>query len=267
MTHNIRNILICVVMPWLLAMPVYLTAQAPTDDELKALEQQIEKKEAEQAETKKKAEAEAKKKAEAERKQKEEEAAQQRAAEEQKKQEEAAAKQAAEEEKKKQEENAARQHVAEAAGKIAVYIGLNVATSTSDYYGVTLEPGRCLMESIEKSLSATFHMVKMVNSDKLSDTERSEVGFLLVVERPEFTAERKGLATSLFELTNSFSLFTPDGNLIENYTEKNSADVTTSSLSIADNIKTAKEAVCTLTNNNLSSLVNKISSNPRIHNP
>ena len=103
MTCNIRNILISIVMPWLLAAPVYLAAQAPSDEELKALEQQIEKKEAEQAEAKKKAEAEAKKKAEAERKQKEEEAAQQRATEEQKKQEEEAAKQAAEEEKKNQE--------------------------------------------------------------------------------------------------------------------------------------------------------------------
>ncbi|HTT08624.1 MAG TPA: hypothetical protein VMH34_07520 [Gammaproteobacteria bacterium] len=93
------------------ALPVYVMAQAPTDEELKALEQQIEKKEAEQAEAKKKAEAEAKKKAEAERKKKEEEAAQQRAAEEEKKKQEEASKQAAEEAQRKAEEEKHRQQL------------------------------------------------------------------------------------------------------------------------------------------------------------
>lgn len=85
-----------VLLPWLLAMPMCLNAQAPTDEELKALEQQIEKQEAKQAEAKKKAEAEAKRKAE--------EAAQQRTAEEQKKKEEEAAKQAAEAEAQRRAE-------------------------------------------------------------------------------------------------------------------------------------------------------------------
>ena len=82
--HILRNLFLSILLACPVALPVYVMAQAPTDEELKALEQQIEKKEAEQAEAKKKAEAEAKKKAEAERKKKEEEAAQQRAAEEEK---------------------------------------------------------------------------------------------------------------------------------------------------------------------------------------
>ena len=107
----------------------------------------------------------------------------------------------------------------------------------------------------------------MVNSDKLSDAERSEVGFLLVVEQPELKDKRAGLFGWLFDLTNSFSLFTSDGNLIERYAEKNSTEVSLSSLNPLENIRIAKEAICTLTNNNLSSLVNKISSNPHVRNP
>ena len=101
----ITSVLIVPILPM---MTTSIYAQAPTDEELKALEQQIEKKEAE---------TEAKRKAEAERKQKEEEAAQQRAAEEQKKQEEAAAKQAAEAEKKKQEEEEKQKTATEAQKK------------------------------------------------------------------------------------------------------------------------------------------------------
>ena len=101
--HMLRNIFVGVLLPCLLAAPVYSTAQAPTDEELKALEQQIEKKEAEQAD--------AKKKAEAERKQKED-AAQQAAEEQKKKLEEAQRvnleKQLQEEETKRQEEETKR---------------------------------------------------------------------------------------------------------------------------------------------------------------
>ena len=109
--HMLRNLSVGILLPCLLAAPVFLTAQAPTDEELKALEQQIEKKEAEQAEAKKKAEAETKRKVEAERKQKEEEAA--KAAEEQKKKLEEAQrvnleKQLQEEETKRQEEETKR---------------------------------------------------------------------------------------------------------------------------------------------------------------
>ena len=99
MTRTVRNIFIGAVMPWLLAAPVYTTAQAPSDEEIRALEQQIEKKETEQAE--------AKKKAEAEKKQVEEEASKQ-AAEERRKQEEEAAKQAEETKKKEEQDKRAK---------------------------------------------------------------------------------------------------------------------------------------------------------------
>jgi len=266
--RTIRIVVVSVLLSWMSFMPANnVRADSPTDEELKALEQQIEQQEAKQAEAQKRADAEAKRKAEEEVKRKAEEDARLKVEEESKRKAEEETKKQAVEAQRLKEEDAARQHAAEAARKIAVYIGLNVATSTHDYYSITLEPGRCLMENIEKSLSAIFSTVKMVNSDKLSDTERSEVGFLLVVTPPELKTERKGLATSLFELTNLFFLFTPDGNRIENYTEKNSTNVTTASLSIADNIKTAKDAVCTLTNNNLAGLVGKISSITRERNP
>ena len=87
MTHKLRNFLTSLLLPWLLTMSICVYAQAPTDEELKALEQQIEKKEAEQAEAKKRADAEAKHKAEEEAKKAELE--KQRAEEEKRKTEEA----------------------------------------------------------------------------------------------------------------------------------------------------------------------------------
>lgn len=87
----LRHLLMGVLLPWLSVTPVYLVAQAPTDEELKALEQKIEQQEAKQ-----KAEAEAKKRTEAEAKRK--------TAEERRKREEEAAKQA-EEAKKKEEQD------------------------------------------------------------------------------------------------------------------------------------------------------------------
>lgn len=92
------------MLPWLLALPPGIHAQqAPTDEEIKAMQQQIEQ--AKQVEAKKKAEAEAKRKAEAEAKRKAEEAA---------KQKEEAAK-AAEEERKKQEAETAKKQADEEA--------------------------------------------------------------------------------------------------------------------------------------------------------
>lgn len=101
MRRDIRSLALRALLSCLLALPVGVCAQqAPSDEELKALEQQIEKKETEQAEAKKRAEA--KKKAETEARSREEAA---KAAElEKKKQEEAAAKQAAEERRKQEEE-------------------------------------------------------------------------------------------------------------------------------------------------------------------
>ena len=111
MTRTFHNLSMSILLPCLAALPVHVVAQAPTDEELKALEQQIEKKETEQAEAKKKTEAEAKKKAEAERKKKEEEAAQQHTAEEEKKKQEEASKQAAEEAQRRAEEEKQRQQL------------------------------------------------------------------------------------------------------------------------------------------------------------
>jgi formylglycine-generating enzyme required for sulfatase activity len=84
---------------WLLTAPNHLTAQAPTDDELRALERQIE--EQEQAEAKRRAEAEAKRKAEEEAKRKAEE--ERIRAEEEARRKEEEAKRLAEEEAKKRE--------------------------------------------------------------------------------------------------------------------------------------------------------------------
>lgn len=107
MTHKVRSTLGSLLLPWLLALPPGVHAQqAPTDEEIKAMQQQIEKKETEQTEAKKKVEAEAKRKAEAEAKRKAEEAAKQK--------EEDAAK-AAEGERKKQEVEAAKKQANEEA--------------------------------------------------------------------------------------------------------------------------------------------------------
>ena len=74
MTYKLRNFLTSLLLPWLLTLSVGVYAQqAPSDEEIKALEQQIEKKEAEQAQAKKTAETEAKRKAEEEAKRKAEE--------------------------------------------------------------------------------------------------------------------------------------------------------------------------------------------------
>ena len=69
----VRGLFACVIVPWLIVVSSKALAQAPTDEELKALEQQIEQQEAQQkaaakadAEAKKRAEAEARRKAEEE---------------------------------------------------------------------------------------------------------------------------------------------------------------------------------------------------------
>ena len=63
---QIKSIALSVLISWLLALPVniYVYAETPTDEELKALEQQIEQQEAEQAEANRKAAEAMKRKAE-----------------------------------------------------------------------------------------------------------------------------------------------------------------------------------------------------------
>lgn len=92
-----------VLLLWLLVLPVNVYAQAPTDEELEALERQIEQQETEQAEAKKRAEVEAKRKAD----------------EEAKKQIELEKQRAAEEEARRQAEEAERQRLAEEEQRIA----------------------------------------------------------------------------------------------------------------------------------------------------
>lgn len=118
MTPYIKSLFISLVLLGLFNIPVVGFAQESVDEELKALERQIEKQEAAQAEAKKKAEAEAKRKAEEERKRKEEAAARQKE-EDAKKQADEEEKQKAEAERKRQEEESARQKEEEEKQKAA----------------------------------------------------------------------------------------------------------------------------------------------------
>ena len=88
---NLSLFALGLLLPWLVVVFVNVHAQTPTDEELKALEQQIEQQEAEQGESKKRAETEAKRKAEEEAK-KQADLEKQRAAEQEKQKAEAAEK-------------------------------------------------------------------------------------------------------------------------------------------------------------------------------
>lgn len=240
------------LLTWLPLMPPAVRAQVPSEEELKELEQQLL-----QLEAKKRKEAETGRRRLQEEARKQAELEKQRAAEEEMRRQ-------AEEQRLKEEE-AARQRAAQSVQRIAVYIAPKVGAATVNYYGGTLEPGPCLANNLEQKLSTVFRVVKRVNRDRLNDEEQSMVGFLLVAEEPEFRYERKDLLTSTFQLTNPFSLYSAGGNLIDRFSETNSTEVSFASLSVAENFQTAKEAVCTLTKNNISSLLDEII--PRTRNP
>ena len=136
MVHKCRNTVIAALVQCLLVLPTNSHAQqVPSDEELKALEQQIEKKEAKQTEEKNRSAAEAKERAEATRRLKEEQAMKEK-----RKQEEEAEKRAAAEAQRKAEEEKQRLLLeAKKKQQVDQFLGTADAAMKKKEYSVALQ--------------------------------------------------------------------------------------------------------------------------------